>query len=158
MKTERKLNRRSFVTKVVGGTIVIGGAASIIVGPAYAQNYSGVTDCDAGQGADRPGYGTGNRNQFTDRDTGPNADPRCHGRGPNGRSEGSPSGFGGYGGEQATTGCSDTDGGSGADPGGRGIRCNGRTPYNRYPPTNTRHCSDSDSGNNADLVQQGVRC
>jgi hypothetical protein len=158
MKTSRRCNRRSFITKVAGGMLVTGGAAALVVGPAFAQNYSGVTDCDSGQGSDRPGYGTGNRNQYTDQDTGPNSDPRCHGRGPNARSPGSPSGVGRYGGDNAITGCSDSDGGTGADPGGRGIRCTGRTPYQRYPPSHTRHCTDSDRGNNADPVQQGVRC
>ena len=83
MKASRTLSRRSFVAKVAGGMIATGGAAALIVEPAHAQNYSGVTDCDSGNGADRPGYGTGNRNQYTDQDTGPNADARCHGRGPN---------------------------------------------------------------------------
>jgi hypothetical protein len=155
MKASRTLSRRSFVAKVAGGMIATGGAAALIVGPAHAQNYSGVTDCDSGNGGDRPGYGTGNRNQYTDRDTGPNADPRCHGRGPN-RQEGGTSGYGRY--QEPASNCSDSDGGPGADPGGRGVRCNGRTPDARFPPSNTRHCTDSDRGNNADLPQRGVRC
>ena len=160
MPTVRKLNRRSFVARVAGGMLVTGGAGALVAGAAYGQNsrYSGVTDCDTGTGSDRPGYGTGNRNQYTDQDTGPNSDPRCRGRGPAGRSENSVSGTGRYGGEHAITGCSDADGGPGSDPGGRGIRCNGRTPSHRYPPTNSRHCTDQDRGNNADLPQQGVRC
>ena len=157
MNTARRLNRRSFVARVAGGMVLTGGAVALVAGPARGQNYSGVTDCDSGGGADRPGYGTGNRNQYSDRDTGPNSDPRCHGRGPN-RQEGSTSGYGQYGIEGQASGCSDTDGGPGADPGGRGRRCGGRTPYERFPPTNTRHCTDSDRGNNADLPQRGVRC
>ena len=125
MKPAHRLNRRSFVTTVAGGMVATGGAAVLVIGPAHAQNYSGVTDCDSGNGADRPGYGTGVRNQYTDRDTGPNSDPRCHGRGPN-RSEGSTSGYGNYGYDNRPSGCSDTDSGTGADPGGRGVRCNGR--------------------------------
>jgi hypothetical protein len=157
MKASRTLSRRSFVAKVAGGMIATGGAAALIVGPAHAQNYSGVTDCDSGNGADRPGYGTGNRNQYTDQDTGPNADARCHGHGPN-RPEGGTSGYGRYSYEYPPSGCSDSDGGSGADPGGRGVRCNGRTPPTHYPPENTRHCTDSDTGPHADLPQSGVRC
>jgi hypothetical protein len=157
MQTSRKCNRRSFMTRVAGGMLATGGAAILVTGPADAQNYSGVTDCDSGNGADRPGYGTGNRNQYTDRDTGPNADPRCHGRGPN-QAEGSTSGYGRYGYDNRASGCSDADGGPGADPGGRGIRCSGRTPVEQNPPSHTRHCSDSDSGPHADLIGHGVRC
>jgi hypothetical protein len=151
MKASRKLNRRSFVASVVGG-------AALVTGTARAQNtrYSGVTDSDTGAQADRPGYGTGVRNQYTDQDTGPNADRQFHGRGPNGRPEGSVSGTGRYG--EAASGCSDSDVGAGSDPGGRGIRCNGRTPVEHYPPGHTRHCTDSDRGAGADPVQEGRRC
>ena len=152
--TSPRLTRRSFMTSVVGGTIA-GGATALITGPAQAQTYSGVTDCDAGNGHDRPGYGTGTNNRYTDSDTGPQGDPRCQGRGP-ARNPGAPSGHGRYGG--VASGCSDSDTGTGSDPGGRGVRCNGQTPPTRYPPTNTRHCSDSDRGNNADPLQQGRRC
>src|SRR5262249_55873114 len=141
--------------RVAGGMIATGGAAMLVVGPARAQAYSGVTDCDSGNGVDRPGYGTGVRNQITDRDTGPNADARCQGRGSK-RPEGSASGYGRYG--ESSSGCSDSDGGPGADPGGRGVRCNGRTPPTRFPTENTRHCTDSDRGSGADPVGQGVRC
>ena len=157
MKTSRRCNRRSFMTKVAGGMLATGGAAILVAGPASAQNYSGVTDCDSGNGSDRPGYGTGNRNQYTDSDTGPNSDPRCHGHGPD-RTEGSTSGYGRYGYDNRASGCSDSDSGAGADPGGRGIRCGGRTPPERYPPEHTRHCTDSDTGPHADLVGHGVRC
>jgi len=158
MNTSRRLNRRSFVTRVVGGMVVTGGAVVLVAGPAQAQNYSGVTDCDSGSNHDRPGYGVGNRTQYTDRDTGPNSDPRCHGRGPN-RQEGNTSGYGSYNHESQPSGCSDSDGGSGSDPGGRGVRCGNRsTPPVRYPPGNTRHCTDSDRGNGADMVGYGVRC
>lgn len=157
MRTGRKLTRRSFVGSVAGGLIAAGGATVLVTGTAYAQRYSGVTDCDSGNNHDRPGYGVGNRTRYTDQDTGPNADARCQGRGPN-RSEGGTSGYGRYGYEHAPTGCSDSDSGSGADPGGRGLRCAGRTPPARYPPANARHCTDSDRGNNADPVGQGVRC
>jgi len=160
MKASRKLNRRSFVASVVGGAAFGGSATALITGRAEAQNtrYSGVTDSDTGEHADRPGYGTGSRNQYTDQDTGPNADAQFHGRGPNARNEGSVSGQGRY--QEPVSGCSDTDGGSGADPGGRGRRCSGSSQYwpRNNTPTHTRHCTDSDRGPQADLVQQGVRC
>jgi hypothetical protein len=155
MKASRRLSRRSFVTSVLGG-VVAGGATALIVGSARAQNirYTGVTDSDTGEHADRPGYGTGVRSQYTDSDTGPNADAQFHGHGPNG--QGTTSGTGSYG--ERASGCSDTDGGPGADPSGRGRSCNGQTPVQRYPPTETRHCTDSDRGSGADPVQAGVHC
>jgi hypothetical protein len=156
MKVSRKVSRRSFMTSVLGGVVIGGGATALVIGRAEAQTYSGVTDSDTGQVRDRPGYGVGTRNQYTDRDTGPNADPQFHGRGPNGRPEGSVSGQGSYG--EAASGCSDTDSGPGSDPGGRGRSCNGQTPLRRYPPDHTRHCTDSDRGGNADPVQQGRHC
>ena len=157
MKASRKLNRRSFAASVLGGAMLGGGATALLAGRAGAQpRYTGTTDCDSGANHDQPGYGAGNRTQYTDNDSGPNADTRCHGRGPNGQSQGSVSGNGRYG--EPQTGCSDSDSGSGSDPAGRGVRCNGHTPDPRYPTSNTRHCTDSDSGNNADAVGYGVRC
>jgi hypothetical protein len=154
MKAARRLNRRSFVASVIGGAALGGSATALVTGRAEAQNtrYCGVTDSDTGEHADRPGYGTGVRNQYTDRDTGPNADRQFHGRGP----QGEISGQGRYG--EYPSGCSDSDGGPGSDPGGRGVRCNGGTPPTRYPPSSTRHCTDSDRGNGADPVQQGRHC
>jgi hypothetical protein len=156
MKATHKLNRRSFVASVLGGIAVGGGTAALLTGDAAAQTYSGVTDADTGTVRDRPGYGVGTRNRYTDRDTGPNADPQFGGRGPNARPEGSVSGTGRYG--EAPSGCSDSDSGPGSDPGGRGTSCNGQTPPRRYPPGHTRHCTDSDTGGSADPVQQGRRC
>ena len=157
MKTSRKLSRRSFVATVLGGVAVGGGATRLLISRANAQtmNYTGVTDCDSGANHDRVGYGTGVRNQYTDRDTGPGSDPRCGGRGPQ-RQEGGTSGSGRYG--DAPSGCSDTDSGTGADPGGRGVRCGTQTPPVRREPEHTRHCTDSDRGNTADMVQQGRHC
>jgi len=154
MKASRRLNRRSFVASVIGGS-----ATALIAAGARAQNtrYSGVTDSDTGEHADRPGYGVGTRNQYTDRDTGPNADAQFHGRGPNGQREGSGSGQGSYG--DAASGCSDSDSGTNADPGGRGRRCGGGQAAPRSNvPTHTRHCTDSDRGSGADPVQEGRRC
>ena len=52
MKPQRTTSRRSFLARVVGGTVAVGGAIGLVDGLA-AQNvrYSGVTDCDSGQGA-----------------------------------------------------------------------------------------------------------
>ena len=85
MKASRKLNRRSFFGSVLGGVVAGGGATMLVTGRAEAQNmrYSGVTDADTGEHADRPGYGIGTRNRYTDQDTGPNADRQFDGRGPN---------------------------------------------------------------------------
>jgi hypothetical protein len=158
MEPTRKPSRRSFLNQVVGGAAA-GGALALFAGAARAQNtrYSGVTDSDTGEHADRPGYGVGTRNNYTDRDTGPNADAQFHGRGPNGRPEGSVSGQGSYG--EPPTNCSDTDSGAGSDPAGRGRRCNGAQPWPRSnEPTHTRHCTDSDRGVGADPVQEGRHC
>ena len=159
MKSSRKVNRRSFVTSVLGGVVIGGGATALVTGQAGAQHtrYSGVTDSDVGEHADRPGYGVGTRNNYTDQDRGPNADAQFHGRGPNGRAEGSASGNGRY--DEPVRGCSDTDGGPGADPAGRGRRCGGNPAWPRsQTPTHTRHCTDSDRSPNADPVQEGRHC
>lgn len=160
MRISSKLNRRSFLERVVGaGAGIAGGAIALVTGRAEAQTYTGVTDADTTPGArDRPGYGTGTRNRYTDRDTGPNADPQFGGRGPQGRPEGSTSGQGRYG--ESPSYCSDSDGGPGSDPAGRGRRCHpNQTPYPRSnQPTHTRHCTDSDRGGSADPVQQGRHC
>lgn len=152
MKASRRVSRRSFLRRV--GTTATAGAALALVGGSElrAQSYSGVTDCDTGSAGDRPGYGTGNRNSYTDQDTGPNGDPRCRGRGPAGQREGGPSGGGNYGSQP--TQCTDRDSGANADPAGRG-RC-GRPRGS--PPTNERHCSDSDSGENYDRSGEGRHC
>ncbi len=157
MDPTRRPSRRSFMGRVLGGVAGVG-ALAVFAGRARAQNthYSGVTDSDTGNGADRPGYGVGTRNRYTDQDTGPNADRQFEGRGPAARGEGGVSGTGRYG--EAPSGCSDSDGGPGSDPGGRGVRCNGQTPPRHYPPGHTRHCTDSDRGSGADPVQQGRRC
>jgi hypothetical protein len=154
MKTDRKTTRRSFLVRVAGGAAALGGAVALIDGAA-AQNtrYSGVTDCDSGQGADRPGYGTGVRNQITDSDTGPGSDPRCRGRGSN---TGANSGTQYNDQAQPDTRCSDSDYGQYGDPGGRGRACRGLPP-NQYAPR-VSGCTDSDTGNGADSVGNGRRC
>lgn len=150
MRPLRKLARRSFLVSVVGG----GAAAGFLSTGAQGQNtrYSGVTDCDSGANRDRPGYGTGNRNQYTDSDTGPQADARCHGRG---TTSGSPSGTQ-YNSNQPRTGCSDRDYGPQGDPGGHGRTCRGREP-NPYAPQ-VSGCTDRDTGPSSDSVGNGRHC
>ena len=71
MKPLRTTSRRSFLRRV-GATATAGAALALVGGSELrAQNYSGVTDCDTGNGADRPGFGRGYRNAITDSDTGP---------------------------------------------------------------------------------------
>jgi hypothetical protein len=153
MKASHKLNRRSFAASVLGGVIAGGSATAFLAGRAGAQgrNYTGVTDCDSGTGHDRPGYGSGVRNQYTDSDTGPNADPRCHGRAPN---SGSPSGTEYHG--RPRTGCTDQDRGQYADAGGYGRTCRGGE-INPNALGRPSGCTDSDSGPNADPAGDG-RC
>lgn len=156
MEPTRRPSRRSFLSQVLGGVVGVG-ALAMVAGRAGAQAYSGVTDSDTGNVRDRPGYGVGTRNRYTDQDTGPNRDAQFHGRGPAARGEGGVSGSGRY--DEPVRGCSDTDGGPGSDPGGRGRRCSGNPAWPRSnTPTHTRHCTDSDRGVGADPVQEGRRC
>ena len=154
MKPHRTTSRRSFLMRV-GATATAGAALALVGGSELrAQNYSGVTDCDAGNGADRPGYGRGLRNQVTDRDTGPNSDPRCQGRGSNSGNSGSGTQYNEN--QHPNTGCSDSDYGQYGDPGGRGQRCRGRGD-NQYAP-HVSGCSDNDPANGGDSIGNGRRC
>ena len=147
-------NRRSFLRRV-GATATAGAALALVGGSeagAQTMPYSGVTDCDAGNGADRPGYGRGNHNQVTDQDTGPNSDPRCHGRGQASGSTGTPYNPN----YQPDTRCSDTDYGPYGDPGGRGSRCRGEV-NNGYSPQ-LSGCSDNDPATGGDSIGNGRRC
>ena len=153
MKADRTTTRRSFLRRV-GATATAGAAMALVGGSELrAQTYSGVTDCDTGNGADRPGYGTGNRNQFTDTDTGPNADPRCHGRGSN---SGANSGTQYNPNYHPDTRCSDRDYGPNGDPGGRGRACRGRDPNLDAPQVSG--CSDNDPASTGDSSGNGRRC
>lgn len=155
MKADRITNRRSFLRRV--GATATGGAALALVGgsAAGAQNirYSGVTDCDTGNGADRPGYGTGVRNQYTDQDTGPNADPRCHGRG---TSSGANTGTGYNPAYHPRTNCSDSDYGPNGDPAGYGRACRGMAPNQNAPQVSG--CTDNDPANGGDSGGNGRHC
>ncbi len=154
MKPARKTSRRSFLLRV-GATATAGAALALVGGPdARAQNvrYTGVTDCDSGNNHDRPGYGTGNRNRYTDSDTGPAADPRCGGRGSNSES---PTGTQ-YIDRRVHTGCSDSDDGPNGDPSGYGTRCRGRD--NGYGAPRVSGCSDNDPASTGDSVGNGRHC
>jgi len=106
MKTDRKLSRRSFLGRVVGGAVAGGGALVVLSGSAEAVQVSdsdqgpnsdppgrgrtGVTDSDSGPNSDRPGHGRSrSARPCTDSDSGPNADQAGRGRG-NGRSDSDP--------------------------------------------------------------------
>lgn len=154
MKPARLASRRSFLARVAGSAAAGCGALALLRSSgAEAQNYSGVTDCDTGNGADRPGYGRGVRNQYTDSDTGPNSDPRCHGRGSN---SGSDTGTPYNPNEHPNTGCSDSDYGPYGDPGGHGRACRGRDA-NPYAPRRSG-CTDNDPATGGDSVGNGRRC
>jgi hypothetical protein len=155
MKPVRTTSRRSFLLRV-GATASAGAALALVGGSELrAQNirYTGVTDCDSGNGADRPGYGTGNRNRYTDSDTGPGSDPRCQGRGSN---SGANTGTQYNPQSQPRTNCSDSDYGQHGDPGGYGRSCRGRDP-NLYAP-HVSGCSDNDPANGGDSIGNGRRC
>ena len=154
MKPLRSTSRRSFLIRV-GATATAGAALALVGGSELrAQNYSGVTDCDSGNNHDRPGYGRGHRNQYTDSDTGPGSDPRCQGRGSN---TGANSGTQYNEGEQPLTRCSDSDYGRYGDPGGRGRRCRGLPPNYSGQPRYSG-CSDNDPANGGDSIGNGRRC
>lgn len=153
MKPQRNTSRRSFLLRV--GTTATAGAALALVGGSElrAQNYSGVTDCDAGNNRDRPGYGRGYRSAITDRDTGPNGDPRCQGRGTNTGSTGTqynPAI------QPPQAQCSDRDYGTYGDPGGHGRACRGEG-HNRMAPR-ISGCSDNDPAQGGDSIGNGRRC
>jgi hypothetical protein len=103
MKITRKLSRRSFMGRVVGGAVATGGALVMLSGRAEALQ---VSDSDSGPNADQAGHG---RTGVTDGDSGPNADRAGHGR----RRAGGRA-------------CTDSDSGPNADGAGHG-RGNGVT-------------------------------
>src|SRR5262245_31129459 len=102
---KKRLNRRSFMSRVAGAAVIAGSAAGVVTGEARAQNYTGHTDRDSGSNADRAGYG---RTGVTDRDSGNGADRAGYGRG-------------------GQSGVSDSDSGQYADPAGRGRGSSGLT-------------------------------
>jgi hypothetical protein len=102
MKPVRRLSRRSFFGRVVGGAVAGGGALMMLSGKAAAYQ---VTDSDAGPNADGVGRGRGTRSGHNDSDP---VDPAGDGRGA----------------RHAT--CTDSDSGPNSDSPGNG-RGNGVT-------------------------------
>ena len=110
MKSTRKLSRRSFLGRVVGGAVAGGGAFVALTSAAEAQ----VSDNDTGTNSDPAGRGRG----VSDNDSGQNSDPPGRGRG------------------ARRAACSDNDSGSNSDPSGRG-RGTGRSDSD---PTDAVNC------------------
>lgn len=141
MKTDRKLNRRSFFARVAGA--VSGGAVVLIAGRAAAQDAGErITDCDSGSNSDRPGQGRGGASGISDTDSGANSDPPCRGR----RNFQWNNPHGGRGTER--TNITDRDSGANADPANYG------TGWNRGEQGYTG-VTDSDRGANRDPVGHG---
>ena len=110
MKSTRKVSRRSFMARVVGGAVAGGGALVALSTAAEAQ----VSDNDTGTNSDPAGRGRG----VTDNDSGANSDAPGRGRGSRRRA------------------CSDNDSGANSDPSGRG-RGTGRSDSD---PTDAVNC------------------
>lgn len=95
MKPVRRLSRRSFLGRVVGGA-AIGGSALLVLG------------------------GTAEAYQVTDNDSGPNSDPPGRGRGRSGLSDSDPVDAAGNGRGARHATCTDSDSGPNSDGAGRG--------------------------------------
>lgn len=109
MAKKGKMSRRSFLTRVAGGTVAVG-TIGTVAGATMMQRYAdsdpvdgvgrtgitdadpndsanhgtsrtGITDSDSGSCADAGGYGRGNTG-YTDSDSSGCADPGGRGRGP----------------------------------------------------------------------------
>ncbi|MGZ8335084.1 MAG: twin-arginine translocation signal domain-containing protein [Allosphingosinicella sp.] len=107
MSEKRKLSRRSFMGRVVGGAVAGGGALVLLSGRAEALQ---VSDSDSGGNSDPAGRGyTG----YSDSDSGGNADRANHGRSRQGA-------------RTSARGCTDNDSGPNSDRAGAG-RGNGVT-------------------------------
>ena len=133
MTSRRRLNRRSFVARVAGGSVLAGGALFFVAGKAEALQC---TDADPAPPRGDPS-GRGHRSQAaasrprtgcSDSDRGRGSDPAAYG-------------------SHCTRATGYTDNDSG-DPtnGGRGYSAR------------ERQCSDSDSGYNSDNAGQGRHC
>lgn len=130
MDIKRKLNRRSFLTRVAGGAIIGGGAIAFVAGEAAAHPINDADPTDpAGRGRRQGTWPT------SDVDQGANSDPG----GRAGR-------LGHY---------SDQDSGAGSDPVGHGRRITDTDP--RDPPNYRPRITDSDSGPNGDPANRGRR-
>ena len=132
MTPRRKLSRRSFLTKVAGGSVLAGGALFFVAGRAEAFQCSD-SDPSPSRGGDPSGRGrycgrSGARTGCSDNDNGRGSDPAAYGRR-----------------------CAQATGHTDNDPtdptnGGRGYSAR------------ERNCTDSDSGSNSDNAGQGRHC
>jgi hypothetical protein len=130
MDIRRKLNRRSFLSRVAGGAIVGGGAIAFVAGSAAAHPTSDNDPTDPGGASPRQGTWP-----HSDTDEGATADPV----GRAGR-------LGHY---------SDTDSGPGSDPVNHGRRITDSDP--RDPPNYRPQITDSDGGSYGDPAGRGRR-
>jgi hypothetical protein len=139
--TQRKTTRRSFLARVAGGALVLGGPLSLIAGRAVAGQ---VTDHDP---TDPVGQGRGGGTGITDRDSGPGADPAGRGRGTD------PSQSRG---EGPVTGVTDSDYGTSADPPqrGRGTQLHQRNAQNCREIRNRLATIETQIGQYAPNLQQ----
>jgi hypothetical protein len=110
MRRKRKLDRRSFLAQVLGGTV--GGSALLVMGagavattPEPRGERRMIVDADPGDPAREPPEPAPapRMSSVSDSDSGPNADPAGHGRSARRRS-----------------GITDSDSGANADPAGLG--------------------------------------
>lgn len=111
MAIKGKMSRRSFLTRVAGGTVAVGAVATVAgasmlqrstdadPSDAGGNGRTGITDSDSGGNANQANHGTG-ATGLTDSDSGACADTGGHGRG--------------------NTGYTDSDSGGCSDPAGRG--------------------------------------
>ncbi|MBC7986966.1 MAG: twin-arginine translocation signal domain-containing protein [Sphingomonadaceae bacterium] len=134
MTARRRLDRRSFLGRVAGGAVAMGGTLSLLGGKAHAYQ---LTDCDP---TDPSGGGRTGRSGVTDSD--PTDRSGC-GRGTGQHTTPSSSG------NQTYTGVTDADSGPGADRGGYG---RGGGAVTQQQPTAV---TDSDTGAYADPVGRG---
>lgn len=130
MDIKRKLNRRSFLTRVAGGAIAGGGAIAFVAGTAGAHPTTDNDPSDPGGAGRQQG-----RWPNSDTDEGANSDPA----GRAGR-------LGHY---------SDTDSGAGSDPASHGRRMTDSDP--RDPANYRPRITDSDSGAYGDPAGRGRR-
>jgi hypothetical protein len=126
-RTMSAFSRRSFLSRVAGGTTLLLGAGALVTGckapEGKAEQTAGLTDCDRGSNADEAGSGrTGGNTGVSDSDGGATADPAGCGNG-NGP-------------------ITDSDRGRHADPAGEG----------RGP----EHHTDQDIGFGADPIGRGT--
>lgn len=141
--TPRRRISRRSFLSLVAGSAAAGSLATVS-GSSHAETAQGCTDRDPSPPRGDPaGRGRNCRGTTSPTDTGR----------PSGCSDsdtGANADPGGRGRRcsPASTGCSDSDSGANADPGGRGRRCS----------QVTTGCSDSDSGANADPGGRGRRC